>query len=126
MFCATVALPQRPIATPLQCAPPYWACLGRAAVGECEGWLERWQSGLKRTPGKREWAYTPPGVRISLSPPIKPAMKSRALIAGRFLALMMLFVSTVFAATTNRPNVLFIAIDDLNDWVGCLQGHPQV
>jgi hypothetical protein len=26
----------------------------------------------------------------------------------------------------NPPNVLFIAIDDLNDWVGCLQGHPQV
>jgi arylsulfatase A-like enzyme len=25
----------------------------------------------------------------------------------------------------NRPNVLFIAIDDLNDWVGCLGGHPQ-
>jgi arylsulfatase A-like enzyme len=25
-----------------------------------------------------------------------------------------------------RPNVLFIAIDDLNDWVGCLAGHPQV
>ncbi len=24
-----------------------------------------------------------------------------------------------------RPNVLFIAIDDLNDWVGCLAGHPQ-
>lgn len=24
------------------------------------------------------------------------------------------------------PNVLFLAIDDLNDWVGCLQGHPQV
>lgn len=24
------------------------------------------------------------------------------------------------------PNVLFIAIDDLNDWVGCLGGHPQV
>ena len=22
-------------------------------------------------------------------------------------------------------NVLFIAIDDLNDWVGCLGGHPQ-
>lgn len=25
-----------------------------------------------------------------------------------------------------RPNILFIAIDDLNDWVGCLEGHPQV
>ena len=24
-----------------------------------------------------------------------------------------------------RPNVLFIALDDLNDWVGCLGGHPQ-
>lgn len=24
-----------------------------------------------------------------------------------------------------RPNVLFIAVDDLNDWIGCLQGHPQ-
>ncbi len=25
-----------------------------------------------RTPGEREWAYTPPGVRISLSPPTHP------------------------------------------------------
>lgn len=25
----------------------------------------------------------------------------------------------------SRPNVLFISIDDLNDWVGCLGGHPQ-
>ncbi len=25
-----------------------------------------------------------------------------------------------------KPNVLFIAIDDLNDWVGPLRGHPQV
>ena len=24
-----------------------------------------------------------------------------------------------------KPNMLFIAIDDLNDWVGCLGGHPQ-
>ena len=25
-----------------------------------------------------------------------------------------------------KPNILFIAIDDLNDWVGPLDGHPQV
>ncbi len=25
-----------------------------------------------------------------------------------------------------KPNYLFIAVDDLNDWVGPLQGHPQV
>ena len=29
------------------------------------------------------------------------------------------------APGAERPNVLFIAIDDLADWVGCLGGHPQ-
>ena len=28
--------------------------------------------------------------------------------------------------TVSQPNILFIAIDDLNDWVGPLGGHPQV
>ncbi len=28
-------------------------------------------------------------------------------------------------AKDKPPNVLFIAVDDLNDWVGCLGGHPQ-
>jgi arylsulfatase A-like enzyme len=26
---------------------------------------------------------------------------------------------------SERPNVLFISLDDLNDWVGCLDGHPN-
>jgi arylsulfatase A-like enzyme len=26
---------------------------------------------------------------------------------------------------TDKPNVLLIAVDDLNDWIGCLGGHPQ-
>ncbi len=40
-----------------------------------------------------------------------------------FLALVVSMVAaTAFA---DKPNVLFIAMDDLNDWVGCLGGHPQ-
>lgn len=27
--------------------------------------------------------------------------------------------------SAERPNVLIISIDDLNDWTGCLGGHPQ-
>lgn len=29
------------------------------------------------------------------------------------------------SAISEKPNVLFIVVDDLNDWVGCLGGHPQ-
>lgn len=29
------------------------------------------------------------------------------------------------AKVSDRPNVLFIAVDDLNDWIGVLGGHPQ-
>jgi len=25
----------------------------------------------------------------------------------------------------NQPNVLFIMVDDLNDWIGCMGGHPD-
>lgn len=49
-----------------------------------------------------------------------------------FLKLVTIFVGTVLigsaslANTTGKPlNVLFIAIDDLNDWVGVYGGHPQ-
>lgn len=47
----------------------------------------------------------------------------------RIVVLTALLVSpwpAVVAAATDRPNVLFIALDDMNDWVGCLGGHPQV
>ncbi|MCA9079427.1 MAG: sulfatase [Planctomycetaceae bacterium] len=30
------------------------------------------------------------------------------------------------ADAAKRPNILMIAIDDQNDWIGCLGGHPQV
>ena len=42
-------------------------------------------------------------------------------------ALRCLFVVLLLAAQLDAaPNVLFIAIDDQNDWIGCLGGHPQV
>jgi choline-sulfatase len=37
--------------------------------------------------------------------------------------LLLEFNSTLQA--DDRPNILLISIDDLNDWVGCLGGHPQ-
>ena len=37
-------------------------------------------------------------------------------------AISALFDGHVLEAES-RPSVLFIALDDLNDWIGCLGGH---
>src|SRR5262245_1088790 len=34
--------------------------------------------------------------------------------------------AVITAAHDRRPNVFMIAVDDWNDWVGVLGGHPQV
>src|ERR1043166_1391222 len=49
----------------------------------------------------------------------------RMLRATLALAFALAAVVTAGAKSADKPNVLFIAIDDLNDWVGCLGGHPQ-
>ena len=53
----------------------------------------------------------------------------RPLLGVLAIALFVALVSSnerAYAADSiDRPNVLFIAVDDLNDWVGCLGGHPQ-
>ena len=54
-----------------------------------------------------------------------------SLIYGQLLFVTSLLSCSVFTGLTaggaeiRRPNVLFISIDDLNDWIGCLGGHPQ-
>ena len=40
------------------------------------------------------------------------------------ISTVVLFVCGVLQAA-EKPNVLFIAVDDLNDWIGVLDGHPQ-
>ncbi len=35
-------------------------------------------------------------------------------------------ISAARRRNSSRPNVLFMAVDDLNDWIGCLGGHPDI
>jgi len=47
-----------------------------------------------------------------------------------FRCLFVVFLASFLIAESHardskKPNVLLIAVDDLNDWVGCLGGHPQ-
>ena len=41
------------------------------------------------------------------------------------LSVLLTFAPRAHAQDEQKPNVLLIAIDDLNDWIGCLDGHPQ-
>ena len=50
---------------------------------------------------------------------MKPGITSRLLLA----LLSMMAGSTAFA---ERPNVLFIMVDDLNDYVSLLQDYPGI
>jgi arylsulfatase A-like enzyme len=43
----------------------------------------------------------------------------------RLLTLLCACLTATAFASESRPNVLLIAIDDLNDWIGCMGGHPQ-
>ena len=50
-------------------------------------------------------------------------------VMSRFAATLVCLLcsagSVSVAQSAERPNVLFIAVDDLNDWIGCLGGHPD-
>ena len=48
-----------------------------------------------------------------------------ALLASSFCLPTVLYADSTDKSVPDKPNVLFLAVDDLNDWVGCLGGHPQ-
>lgn len=50
----------------------------------------------------------------------------RLFVSVLIAAACALNTASIDAADAARPNVLLIAIDDQNDWIGCLGGHPQV
>src|ERR1044071_7395781 len=55
-----------------------------------------------------------------------PSPRSFSLRATLFLAALPgLLGSRATAASATKPNVLFIAVDDLNHWVGYLGRNPQ-
>jgi arylsulfatase A-like enzyme len=58
---------------------------------------------------------------------IKSTEKKKEKAVKRILISLLLYA--IFAVNAagqgDKPNVLFIAVDDLNDWTGYLNGHPQ-
>ncbi|MCB1208553.1 MAG: sulfatase-like hydrolase/transferase [Verrucomicrobiales bacterium] len=50
-------------------------------------------------------------------------MKLKAFVF--LLAVHVLAMAASADSAVAKPNVLFISMDDLNDWIGCLGGHPQ-
>ncbi|CAN5278514.1 sulfatase [soil metagenome] len=55
----------------------------------------------------------------------------KALLHFQFSVTMLVLIVMVFSvrkveAQNKNPNILLITIDDLNDWVGHLNGHPKV
>ena len=52
-------------------------------------------------------------------------VRMRLFIAFLTIIPSLFFIQYSSAEEQAKPNILFIAVDDLNDWVGHLDGHPQ-
>ena len=56
--------------------------------------------------------------------PLLTSHHSHDVASDDFFFFFFAFVASANAAHADHPNVLFLAIDDLNDWVESLGGHP--
>ena len=54
-----------------------------------------------------------------------PRLLMRLVLLRLTLAASFFAASSLHAQQAPRPNVIMIAVDDLNDWIGCMKGHPQ-
>jgi arylsulfatase A-like enzyme len=52
-------------------------------------------------------------------------MTTRSLMVAALICLLCFSVLPALAVEKQPPNVLLISVDDLNDWIGCIGGHPQ-
>ena len=61
---------------------------------------------------------------------VSRALWSRPGLYGPLRVLLLMLLLSVFGAVSSfaqkKPNVLFIILDDVNDWVGAMGGHPGV
>src|SRR5690606_26865668 len=73
------------------------------------------------------WTRSTPGPRRTRGAARRGERPGIRLVCFVALAIIGLWANgTAAPAAEQKPNILFIAIDDQNDWIGCLGGHPQV
>ena len=51
--------------------------------------------------------------------------KIKILIAPVLVCLIAALTPVCEASPAKKPDIVFIIVDDLNDWIGAMQGHPQ-
>lgn len=66
----------------------------------------------------------PVGKAVLMTMTVHCALQPLCVLVFMF-CLSAVLVAEPSPSKNTRPNVLFIAVDDLNDWEGCLGGHPQ-
>lgn len=75
---------------------------------------------------KTSWRHSREGKDYSWETTVKGLRmmgKTNATMKSIWVVIVLLILCA--SAPAQKPNVLFISIDDLNDWTGTLKGHPQ-